>query len=84
MCKLAWSVNGKIYIKVSNDRIVQVKDLSDLCNLDSRAQWSQAKQPHLSSATDRPRGGGGGRYARDSQQENCAQVAMTDDLATRM
>ena len=86
VCKLAWSVNGKICMKAWNDRIVQVKHLSDLCNLVSLAQWSQAKQPHLSSATDRPRGGGGdgGRYARGSQQENGAEVAMTDDPATRL
>ena len=75
------------YMKAWNDRIVQVKDLSDLCNLDSRAQWPRAKQPHMSSAIDRPGGGAtvsGGRFARGNQQENFAEVAMTNDPATRL
>ena len=58
VCKLAWTVNGKIYMKAWNSMIVEVKDLSDLCILDSRVRWSQGNQPQLSSATNRPRGGG--------------------------
>lgn len=40
VCKLAWSVNEKIY-----GMIVQVKGLSDLCNSDSRVRWTQGNQP---------------------------------------
>ena len=82
VCKLAWSVNGKIYMTAWNGMIVQVKDLSGLSNLDSRVRWSQGNEAQLSSATNRPRGGG--RLCRGNRRRNDAESAMGDDTATRL
>ena len=65
-----------------NGMIVQVKDLSGLSNLDSRVRWSQGNEAQLSSATNRPRGGG--RLSLGNRRRNEAESAMGDDTATRL
>ena len=80
VCKLAWSVIGKIDMTADNGMTVQVKDSSDLSKLDSRVRWSRGNQPQLSSATKRPRGGG--KFNRGNRRGNDAETVMGDDTAT--